>query len=261
MNGQSIYSKTARGVLEQKNGGKGLSPALLAALGRVDGRSTVDALAARLPPAERSAMHHVFAELERLQLIRVFATANAAARPGRITEEDIPSSLDFEVEELDPEEGVRAWAEARRGAQSLRDSGYYTIGRGAAERIRKGNAEILVVEDDATISMLMSLFLKRRGHVVRVAADGREAINMMDASVPDLVLLDVNLPGMNGFDILSYVRAQTLLSRMPVIMVTAQVSDADVLRGLTGGADGYIFKPFDWDNLYACIKQVLHMPD
>lgn len=260
MNGQSIYSKTARGVLEQKNGGKGMAPALFAALGRVDGRSTVDALAAQLPAAERTALHHVFAELERLQLIRVFATATTTQGPGR-SKEDIPSSVDFVVEELDPEEGVRAWAEAKRGAQSLRDSGYYTIGRSAAERIRKSGAEILVVEDDATISMLMTLFLKRRGHAVRVAADGRDAINMLDAKVPDLLLLDVNLPGMNGFDILSYVRAQTLFSRIPVIMVTAQVTDADVLRGLTGGADGYIFKPFDWDNLYSCIKQVLHIPD
>jgi len=79
--------------------------------------------------------------------------------------------------------------------------------------------------------------------------------------MPHLVLLDVNLPNITGFDILAYIRDSSELKSLSAIMVTAQVSDADVLRGLKGGADGYIFKPFQWTAFYDCIKRVLSIPD
>lgn len=76
----------------------------------------------------------------------------------------------------------------------------------------------------------------------------------------DLVLLDVVLPGAagkDGFHILEAIRKDSRLQQLRVIMVTSQISDAHVLRGLKAGSDGYIFKPFKWETLYQCIRSVM----
>jgi DNA-binding response OmpR family regulator len=118
------------------------------------------------------------------------------------------------------------------------------------------------VEDDPSIAMLMRTYLAKRGFTVRLVADGQEALQVLDERpMPNLVLLDVNLPNITGFDILAYIRDNKDLKNLPAIMVTAQVSDADVLRGLKGGADGYIFKPFQWTAFYDCIKRVLNIQE
>ncbi|PWF55350.1 response regulator [Massilia glaciei] len=156
-----------------------------------------------------------------------------------------------------------AWAEARRGARTLVQTGFYTTGQRLAGVMVAGDAapslgQLVIVEDDEAISELMQAYLTRRSYTVRAVSDGKQALDMLDQlPIPDLVLLDVNLPYVNGFDILAYMRNHALLKHVPAIMVTAQVSDADVLRGLKGGADGYVFKPFEWPVLNDCVKRVL----
>ncbi len=79
--------------------------------------------------------------------------------------------------------------------------------------------------------------------------------------LPDVILLDVNLPGTDGFDILTRVRQHPTLRAIPVIMLTAQTSRKDVLRGLAGGANGYITKPFEHDALVKSLRAVLGLTD
>lgn len=254
-----IYSKTARGVLELKNGAKNLAPPLAGMLRRVDGRSSVGVMAAGLTPQEQQQLEQILAALETQQLIRVFARRSQAVD---IAEDDL--TLDqqrlptIQIEELSAEEGVMAWAEARRGARELVQLGFYVTAHLDPDGNITHRHDVLIVEDDDAIAQLMKTYLTRRGFQVNVVADGQQALQVLEEGpLPHIVLLDVNLPNINGFDILAYIRSEEKLKQLPAVMVTAQVSDADVLRGLKGGADGYIFKPFEWATLHNCIKRVL----
>jgi two-component system OmpR family response regulator len=254
-----IYTKTARGVIELKNGGKGLAAPQVAALKRIDGRSSIALICAGMTEQEQSAITQIFAALETLQMIRIFARREDA--PVKVSEEmsfDSEALPTIRIQELGPEEAVLAWAEARRGSRELVQLGFYATAHIDPEGNITHDRSALIVEDDPSIAMLMKTYLAKRGFILRVVADGQEALQVLDEKpTPHLVLLDVNLPNINGFDILAYIRASENLKHLPAIMVTAQVSDADVLRGLKGGADGYIFKPFQWTAFYECIKRVL----
>lgn len=101
---------------------------------------------------------------------------------------------------------------------------------------------ILVVDDDASIVRLLLAYLNREGYECETAADGGEAMNRFRLFRPDLVLLDVMMPGMNGWEVLSRIRAE---SRVPVIMLTSRDFIEDKVRGFSLGADDYVVKPFD----------------
>lgn len=259
-----IYTKTAKGVIELKNGGKNLAAAEAAAMKRIDGRSSIALICAGMTEQEQSPFMKIFAALDSRQLIRVFARREEAVVSKVV--EDVPFEMDtlptIRIEELSPEEGVRAWAEARRGSRELVQQGFYATAHIDPDGNITHDHNVLIVEDDPSIAMLMRTYLARRGFSVRVVGDGQEALQVLDEKpMPHLVLLDVNLPNITGFDILAYIRDSSELKSLSAIMVTAQVSDADVLRGLKGGADGYIFKPFQWTAFYDCIKRVLSIPD
>jgi DNA-binding response OmpR family regulator len=113
---------------------------------------------------------------------------------------------------------------------------------------------ILIVEDDSTVAQLIRLYLVRDGYEVAVAADGPEGVRLARERRPDLVLLDLNLPGMDGVEVCATLRAE---SDVPVIMVTARVSEDDRLAGLDLGADDYITKPFSPRELAARVRAVL----
>ena len=121
-------------------------------------------------------------------------------------------------------------------------------------------AKMLLVEDDAALAELLVYHFKREDFDVVQTPDGEEALLLAQETPPDIVLLDIGLPGMpgkDGFDILGYIRRKEAWSKVPVVMVTAEVSDDQVMRGLRAGADGYMFKPFKWEALYSCIKEVV----
>lgn len=113
---------------------------------------------------------------------------------------------------------------------------------------------ILVVEDDANISNLIRLYLDKEGFEVRLAADGGKAVEEFQAKTPDLVLLDVMLPVLDGWGVLSRIRET---SRCPVIMLTAKGEVDDRIHGLEMGADDYVVKPFEMKELLARINAVL----
>lgn len=114
--------------------------------------------------------------------------------------------------------------------------------------------KVLVVDDDAQLSSIISFALKREGFEVSHAADGLAALELCRAAQPDLILLDVNLPGLAGDEVLRRIRAE---SKTPVIMLTVRADEEDVVHGLDLGADDYIAKPFSPRTLLARMRAVL----
>lgn len=114
--------------------------------------------------------------------------------------------------------------------------------------------KILVVDDDPDIAGLLKHFLEAKGRCVQTAADGPQALELFRKESPDLVILDVMLPGMDGWAVLKRIREQ---SQTPVLMLTAKDTPTDAAKGLLAGADDYIAKPFDLAVLEARIAAVM----
>ena len=113
---------------------------------------------------------------------------------------------------------------------------------------------VLVVEDDRNIAELLQMYLEKEGYAVTVAADGGQGLSKFRASKPDLVLLDVMMPVMDGWAVCRAIRAE---STTPVIMLTAKGETDDKVAGLKQGADDYITKPFEMKEVLARIEAVL----
>ena len=119
---------------------------------------------------------------------------------------------------------------------------------------------ILIADDEARIRRLVSDFLKRDGHTIVEAADGKEALNILENRRPglDMAILDVMMPGMDGFEVLRELREQEHgETHLPVMLLTARAEDADQVRGLEGGADDYVTKPFSLEEVVARIRAIL----
>lgn len=116
---------------------------------------------------------------------------------------------------------------------------------------------ILVVDDEKDILRLVSSYLQQAGFVVMVAVDGETALHMVRRERPDLLLLDVMLPGMNGWDVTSTIRSDTSVASIPIIILTANVDDNEKILGLDLGADDYITKPFNLRELLARVRAAL----
>ncbi|MEP6898817.1 MAG: response regulator [Rhodanobacter sp.] len=115
-------------------------------------------------------------------------------------------------------------------------------------------ASILIVEDESELSSVMRDYVTAAGYAAQVIADGAEALASVRRAVPDLIVLDVMLPNLDGMAVCRAVRA---FSAVPIIMVTARVQEIDRLLGLETGADDYLCKPFSPRELVARIKAVL----
>ena len=119
----------------------------------------------------------------------------------------------------------------------------------------EGNlGKVLVVDDDKNICEVIKMYLENSGYHVKVANDGREAQETFSSYKPDLVLLDVMLPYLDGIDVLKWIRRD---NETPVIMITAKGETFDKVLGLELGADDYIVKPFEPKELMARVKAVL----
>ena len=119
-------------------------------------------------------------------------------------------------------------------------------------------AKIRIVEDDATIRALLEMALMGAGYSdVASSARGDEGLEMIRREKPDLVLLDVMLPGLDGFSIARRVRESPELAATRIVMLTARTAPEDIVRGLDSGADDYVTKPFDRKVLLARVKAVL----
>ena len=116
---------------------------------------------------------------------------------------------------------------------------------------------VLVVDDDEDILELVTFRLERSGYTVVQARDGEEAWNLAQAQPPDLAVLDVMMPKLDGFELTRRMRANPETERVPIILLTARAQDADVQQGFDAGADDYLRKPFSPQELRARVQAIL----
>jgi DNA-binding response OmpR family regulator len=116
------------------------------------------------------------------------------------------------------------------------------------------NELILVVEDEPSISEVVGLYLQRAGYQVEFAHDGREAQDKIASQTPDLIVMDLMLPVINGFELTRWLRDQ---GNVPIIMLTARRDEIDRITGLEMGADDYVIKPFSPQELVSRVRAVL----
>lgn len=118
-------------------------------------------------------------------------------------------------------------------------------------------AKIVIADDDADIRELVAFKLRHAGHEVVAVGDGTAAVEACDSERPDLVILDVMMPGMNGLDVARHIRADEALAGLAIILLTARAQESDIEQGFDAGADDYIVKPFSPRELASRVAAVL----
>jgi DNA-binding response OmpR family regulator len=116
---------------------------------------------------------------------------------------------------------------------------------------------ILLIEDEQDMAVMVSIRLESAGYYVRLVKDGREGFDIAKRDMPDLILLDIMLPSMNGYDICSALKVDKRCKKIPIIILTARAQKEDIERGFKSGADAYIVKPFDPEYLLARIGELI----
>lgn len=121
----------------------------------------------------------------------------------------------------------------------------------------RGRKTVLVVDDERDLVDLISYNLKRNGFEVRCAYNGNEALEQVQSNPPDLIILDLMLPGIDGTEVARRLKGDTRTAHIPIVMLTAKSEETDVVVGLTLGADDYVTKPFSMKILLARLQTVL----
>lgn len=120
--------------------------------------------------------------------------------------------------------------------------------------------KIVLAEDEAQIARLIEFKLKKEGYQVTWKENGEEALKAIKAEKPDLILLDVMMPVMDGYEVLRRLKEDENLRSIPVVMLTARAQERDVVKGIDLGAEDYITKPFHPAELLARVKRILGKP-
>lgn len=120
--------------------------------------------------------------------------------------------------------------------------------------------KILAVDDERHIVRLIQVNLERAGYQVVTAFDGRDALKKVEAEKPDLVVLDVMMPHLDGFEVLKRLQANPATREIPVVMLTAKAQDGDVFRGWSSGVSAYLTKPFNPMELITFVKRIFSGP-
>ena len=123
------------------------------------------------------------------------------------------------------------------------------------------DAVVLVADDDDDILMLVTMRLQRDGFVVIAARNGEEALALAQQQRPDVAVLDVGMPGLDGLEVLQRIRADDALKGMRVLLLTAKAQESDVRRGYDTGADAYVRKPFSPAELSARVRALVDGDD
>jgi two-component system cell cycle response regulator DivK len=116
---------------------------------------------------------------------------------------------------------------------------------------------ILVADDNSANRELICAILEREGYDVRVAADGHDAIAQFHHATPDLLLLDIHMPGLDGYDVLNAIRQSAPGARVPAVALTAAAMPADEERALSSGFDAYLAKPYEVPDVIALVQRLL----
>ena len=255
----TIFAPTEKGKKALKAGSTNLSVIAIELMVMFDGKSPIGAISRRMPDAKPGEVGKAVEALLKDKLIDV-------VKPGEAAEDDFGSFFEVPIEAMPDGVSARFRDEAEKGLQSLDRTGYYIgIARQAAATKTPTNGTryaVLMIEDNVPFITAVKMLLKLEGYEVRVATNPDEIVAALrGVPLPDAILLDVNLPGTDGFSILARIRQHPALKPIPVIMLTAQASRGDVLRGLSGGADGYITKPFEHEALMNSLRAVLGVSD
>jgi DNA-binding response OmpR family regulator len=118
-------------------------------------------------------------------------------------------------------------------------------------------ARILIAEDNAEIRALVSSILVEEGHKVSVAQNGQQGLDMLMEDPPDILVLDIMMPQMDGYSVLKELKSSGVKDQMKILILTAKTSESDWVRGYKLGADSYLTKPFDTDELINAIEDLL----
>jgi DNA-binding response OmpR family regulator len=125
------------------------------------------------------------------------------------------------------------------------------------DAVERGQPIVLAADDDEDILELIAFRLEHSGYTVLQAHDGQEALDLARTSRPDLAVLDVMMPKIDGFEVTRRLREDDSTTRIPIILLTARTQEADVQRGFDAGADDYIRKPFSPQELRARVQAIL----
>ena len=129
------------------------------------------------------------------------------------------------------------------------------------DRSETRSLRVLVVDDARDVRNLVAAHLKRGGHQVLLAADAAEALELALAEKPDLAIVDIMMPGMNGYDLTAKLREAEVTQDMPIIVLTARAGGADRSHAFRVGADAYVQKPFELQRLTEEIATVMQLAD
>jgi two-component system OmpR family response regulator len=251
-----IYAPTKNGQTELMGGSTQIPSAALQLLILLDGRMTVSEIIRAAKGITPKQVQDSIPFLVKRGYIELKI-------PGKNVELDFGGFFSAPAPApISPDALKQAGVEADKAAQTLRQRGYFVnIARQAELKKRPasgGKYSVLVIEDNVELQKVLKFLLQFEEFEARAATNREEIVAALRTlPSPDVILLDVNLPDINGFDILAKIRQHPLLKAIPVIMLTAQSTREDVLRGLTGGADGYFTKPFEHDILTTGIRAVL----
>ena len=244
----AIFGLTAQGQDELRRGATTLAPLELELLVRVDGVLSVAQLRAGMPGLAPAEFNRALDFLQTKWLIAPV----------------VLDTFTFQLQaELDTFASAQSGdAEADAGVRSLKRSGYFVrIARKPDQAVPKAPGQprtAVVVEDDSHLAGFVSSYLGFEGFTTRVAGNRQEVLDVFrKPPVPDLVLLDVMLPDINGFEVLASLRRHPAFRHVPVIMLTAKATRESVLQGMDGGANGYVTKPFEPEALMNAVKTVL----
>ena len=116
---------------------------------------------------------------------------------------------------------------------------------------------VLIADDEQNMARLVQMLMEREGYRVLVAHDGGEAMALMEAETPGIVLLDVAMPVMDGYEVLRRMKADERLRAVPVVMLSARKQDADLMHGIEAGASSYVTKPFNPQEIMAICRDLL----
>lgn len=251
---KALLALTREGERELGEPGTKLTPIQLEALVLIDGQSTVEQVVKRASRAAPAVLREGLGELINMGLVCAGANLGYDA----LDVGDFFSAASVHASTAEAGEQTRADADT----EFLRRNGYcVNLARHSdvtPKRTDGSKLTVLVVDDDPSTCTLLRMYLKLEGLDTRVATNRDEIVAAFrQAPIPDLVLLDVWLPDVNGFNILAKIRQHPMLKSVPVIMVTASATREAVLQGIQGGADGYITKPFNIHPLVRAVKEVL----
>jgi len=250
-----VFAITGRGNGELKAANTGLSAGDLQVLVLVDGFSSVALIAERVAGMTREDVGFALHKLVSAKMIVSTAEPDSDVMGSGFSTIAVPAGF-FSGLTMDQS------PEAEGGTSILKKKGYYVRIAKRPQDARDSKdgwkPTILVIDDDPDLQKLIRTYFVMEGFLPRAAFKVPEIIiALRQQPVPDLILLDVQLPDGNGFDILARMRQHPVLKSMPVVMLTAEATREAVLKGLQLGADGYITKPFEPDVLVSAVKAVL----